>query len=347
MFYGVVEDRNDPELLGRVRVRVHGIHTWEKALIPTEKLPWAQVMTPTTSSSFSGVGETPKLIEGTFVALEFIDGEHMQMPIVLGTVPGITQEHILELNSTPISRGNSSQGFQDPNNNWPTEEYVNNSDIPMLARNSTEFPREQFTSTNPLFSINEPEDIRENHVYPYNQVKQSESGHFEEWDDTTGNERLGLQHKSGTFREIRPDGTKVEKIVGANYKIVADRENVYIEGQVNLHINSTCNTYINGDWNVQVTGDQNITVGGNITEVVGGDVDQDINGSFDQDVVQTIRQDARQIWLNDGDSSNSPMAARVGDTADTGDAGTGSHFDTNSAGSDEIETGSQTVFIGD
>ena len=346
-YYGVVEDRNDPEFLGRVRVRVHGLHTHEKAMIPTEKLPWAQVMTPTTSSSFSGVGETPKLIEGTFVVLNFIDGENMQMPIVIGTVPGITQEHILEIDGTPLPRGSGSQGFQDPNNMWPEESYLNNSDLPKLARNTIDFEREQHTSENPLFTITEPEDIRSNHVYPYNQVKQSESGHFEEWDDTTGNERLGLQHKSGTFREIRPDGTKVEKIVGASYKIVADSENVYIEGKVNLHINSTCNTYINGDWNVRVTGNQNITVDGNITEIVGGNVDQDVAGAYDQDVVGTIRQDARQIWLNDGDASAAPMAARVGDTADTGDAGTGSHFDTNSAGSDEIETGSRTVFIGD
>jgi hypothetical protein len=40
-------------------------------------------------------------------------------------------------------------------------------------------------------------------------------------------------------------------------------------------------------------------------------------------------------------------AARIGDTADTGDDGTGSHFDTNSPGTNVIETGSGTVFIGD
>jgi len=277
-YYGVVEDRNDPDYLGRVRVRVHGLHTHEKALIPTEKLPWAQVMTPTTSSSFSGVGETPKLIEGTFVVLDFIDGEDMQMPIVIGTVPGITQPHILEIDGTPLTRGANHQGFQDPNNKWPDAGYLNRSDLPRLARNTTDFQREQFTSENDLFSITEPEDIRGNHVYPYNQVKQSESGHFEEWDDTAGNERLGLQHKSGTFREIRPDGTKVEKIVADEYKIVAKGENVYIEGVCNLHINSTCNTFINGDWNIHVTGSQHVVVDQNMTETVGGDKTRNVTG---------------------------------------------------------------------
>ena len=32
-FYGVVEDRQDPLKVGRVRVRIHGIHTDEKILI--------------------------------------------------------------------------------------------------------------------------------------------------------------------------------------------------------------------------------------------------------------------------------------------------------------------------
>ena len=34
-FNGVVEDRNDPQKLGRVRVRCVGIHTQDKAVLPT------------------------------------------------------------------------------------------------------------------------------------------------------------------------------------------------------------------------------------------------------------------------------------------------------------------------
>ena len=35
-FIGVVEDRNDPERLGRVRVRALGYHTEDKTKIPTD-----------------------------------------------------------------------------------------------------------------------------------------------------------------------------------------------------------------------------------------------------------------------------------------------------------------------
>ena len=39
-FYtGVVEDRNDPLQVGRVRVRIYGLHTDDKTLIATPDLP--------------------------------------------------------------------------------------------------------------------------------------------------------------------------------------------------------------------------------------------------------------------------------------------------------------------
>ena len=41
MYQGVVEDRNDPDQLGRVRVRFVGVHTEDKQKIATEDLPWA------------------------------------------------------------------------------------------------------------------------------------------------------------------------------------------------------------------------------------------------------------------------------------------------------------------
>ena len=46
-WYGVVEDRNDPLFLGRLKVRCIGWHTDDKTPgqgIPTEDLPWAQVL---------------------------------------------------------------------------------------------------------------------------------------------------------------------------------------------------------------------------------------------------------------------------------------------------------------
>ena len=48
-------------------------------------------------------------------------------------------------------------------------------------------------------------------IYAYNHVHVSESGHVIEIDDTPTRERLHWWHRSGTYREIGPLGTMVDK----------------------------------------------------------------------------------------------------------------------------------------
>lgn len=84
-WFGRVEDNRDPKELGRVRVRVFGSHAMDYQLIPTDALPWALVMTPTTSASHGGVGQTVGLEPGSWVLGFFIDGARGQMPLVLGS----------------------------------------------------------------------------------------------------------------------------------------------------------------------------------------------------------------------------------------------------------------------
>ena len=78
-FIGVVEDRNDPSKLGRVKVRCLGFHTEDKDEIPTETLPWAHVMHPVTDPSMQGMGSTPSfLVEGSWVVGFFRDADEKQ-----------------------------------------------------------------------------------------------------------------------------------------------------------------------------------------------------------------------------------------------------------------------------
>jgi hypothetical protein len=121
-FYGVVEARNDPEKLGRVRVRAFGIHTEDRSRIPTTSLPWAIPIMPYTSASISGVGESPTgPIEGTWVFGFFADGKQMQMPMIMGTLIGAPEEY-------------NKQGFNDPNKVYPKIEVPGESDVNRLAR---------------------------------------------------------------------------------------------------------------------------------------------------------------------------------------------------------------------
>ena len=86
---GVVEDRDDPEKLGRCRVRVFGYHTADTTALPTSDLPWALPMQSITSAATSGVGSTPVgIVPGTWVVGWFMDGEEAQRPLIIGTLAG-------------------------------------------------------------------------------------------------------------------------------------------------------------------------------------------------------------------------------------------------------------------
>ena len=86
---GVVEDRDDPEKLGRCRVRVFGYHTSDTTKIPTSDLPWALPMQSITSAATSGVGSAPVgIVPGTWVVGWFMDGEEAQRPLIIGTLAG-------------------------------------------------------------------------------------------------------------------------------------------------------------------------------------------------------------------------------------------------------------------
>jgi hypothetical protein len=84
---GVVEDRMDPEKMGRCRVRIYGYHTDSKVILPTKDLPWATPIQPITSAAISGIGSSPLgPVEGTWVIGFFLDGEDMQQPAIFGTI---------------------------------------------------------------------------------------------------------------------------------------------------------------------------------------------------------------------------------------------------------------------
>lgn len=93
IYYGVVEDRDtDPKKLGRCRVRIVGIHTENKTILPTKDLPWAYPLMPVHSASMSGIGFSPTgMVEGTWVAVTFRD-QYQQQPIIIGTIGGIPED---------------------------------------------------------------------------------------------------------------------------------------------------------------------------------------------------------------------------------------------------------------
>lgn len=98
--------------------------------------------------------------------------------------------------------------------------------------------------------------------YPYNQVTQTESGHFFEMDDTPTRERVRLNHRSGTFIEMHPNGDEVHKVYGDGYEITIKNKNVYVKGHCTVSVDGDCSLEVAGDYTAVVKGDYNLLVGG-------------------------------------------------------------------------------------
>ncbi len=261
---GRVEDVRDPDKMGRARVRVYGYHSDNSGDIPSDHLMWASVVVPPTGAGVSGVGTSPALKAGSTVFGFFMDGEDAQVPVIIGAIPGAPSK----------------------TDSFPFPRYKDESDINRLARNEKvgdtavgKAKKERDTaSTAGGGSWTEPASPYAAE-YPYNQVRESESGHVEEWDDTPGKERLHRFHKAGTFEEIHPDGTRVVKVVKDDYQIVAGDGYVHISGNVNITVDGNAAINVGGNADMEVGGNLNQKIGGNATLEVGGSYTVKIGGA--------------------------------------------------------------------
>jgi hypothetical protein len=108
--------------------------------------------------------------------------------------------------------------------------------------------------------------------YPFNNATYTESGHFQEFDDTPGAERIRIQHRTGTFTEVQADGSRINKIVGDNYEIVAKDNNVLIKGICNITVEGDAVMHVKGDRIERIKGNYYQEIEGNFQQVVKGEM---------------------------------------------------------------------------
>ena len=291
-FVGVVEDRNDPKFLGRVRVRCLGLHTDNLEKLPTADLPWAHPMNPITSATISGVGQTPLgPVEGTWVVGFFSDGAESQTPILMGTLPGVPSY----LSADNMNGDRQTMGFLDPLGNYP--KYKDETDVNRLAVNAEDNPHPSLSIRKADRDLavgvanvdqtevvddqiaaddggqwNEPETSY-NAKYPHNHVYETEGGHIREYDDTVGAKRIHERHASGTGYEIDNDGTRITRVKKDNYTLVTADDYVHIQGDSRATLDKGLRVKVNAtaqegnNYNIEVGAKSNVTI-----EVQDGDI---------------------------------------------------------------------------
>jgi len=333
-FVGIVEDRNDPLKIGRVRVRCFGWHTRDTSILPTESLPWAQVLIPVTSASISGVGTSPTgLVEGSWVIGFYMDGQLAQVPMILGSFHGVNGD------------SNQGAGFDDPYSVYPltkgipdtsffaqgdvyldhptTKERVENriTSVPMSAIRKTDSVSDDLDSAEyetPTWDQPQLHAITTPPLYPYNHVKTTESGHVFEVDDTVGARRIHEYHASGTNREIMDDGTRVTRIVGDDYEIFLKDKNVLIYGNCNVTIIGDTRVRIDGNKVEEISGDYYLNVKGSMVSKIEGNEEKEVLGSVNT-----------QINLNEAKRISGDKALIVGGNVVENVKGTNQYTGTN------------------
>jgi hypothetical protein len=332
-FVGVVENRNDPQELGRVKVRIYSVHSENNEDVKREHLPWAMVLNPITSASMSGIGTSPTgMVEGTWVFGVFLDENEFQMPLVMGTLLG-----------NPSEVATKHRGFSDPNEIYPlddedlsvlgessvnrharaetAEEHatllekrekkisgVQQAQAPKVSqvqpdkaasyyeRPSWDEPHPRFGGQGKMYPTGVPQS-----VYPLNHVRFTEAGHLFEVDDTPGAERIHWFHTKGTFQEVQPDGNRVTKINGTDYEIVIKDKDVLVKGNVNVRVEGDARLYVKGDMYTEVEKDYFLSVGGDYIKKVAGNEAKEIISDkatvVNRNVFETIHGETEHIKI--------------------------------------------------
>ena len=309
-FYGIVEDRNDPLKIGRVRVRVHGLHTDDKSLIATPDLPWSQVLVPTTSAGLSGFGHGHGLVEGTSVFGMFRDNEKQDF-LVLGVSLGINQTGYKETITNELLNRSVEKGFNDPRRLTETD-YTSSVDglesgtdskrvnsLKLALDKSPQLPESLKINYGPHKDDKSKSEINEptSKELPYYPIKEyhgkSDLNKFARGEgvyDDRDNLPSGFQPELDRSKTLYPfnkvhhteSGHMIEMddSVGAERLAVSHRSGTFYE----IHKDGTeVHRVVNDNYTV-ICKDDNVYIGGKCNIKILGDAKLDVGGNADIDV---------------------------------------------------------------
>jgi hypothetical protein len=156
-------------------------------------------------------------------------------------------------------------GFQDPTGEYPKREYHYGSSINRSARGLK--VENLYLGGGSIGTSLNLED-QEPSKFPFNQVKETSSGHIISYDDTPGGERILIKHRKGAGVEVRADGSVVISALNNKVEVTGGDQTVIVEGNGKMVYNGNLNLEVTGDFNVNVGGDYNVNVDGDKNEKI-------------------------------------------------------------------------------
>lgn len=205
------------------------------------------------------------------------------------------------------------EAYGDPNSVYPRCDYTARPDTNKLATNTdnlktTPNPEKEKTRIESVKTANEatPEwqepPSAFNAKYPYNHVKETESGHVIELDDTPNAERIHIYHRTGTYVEIDREGSVSYKVKGENYEIFNRNNRMYIQGNHDVTVDGAKTLLVKNALDVEVLGKATINIKNDADVNISGTLNlkaQNINIEAQQDI--NIRSGNYTNFLTGGD----------------------------------------------
>jgi hypothetical protein len=290
---------------GRVRVRVHGLHTpklikSDTEGIPTNELPWAEPCFPIQEGSISGFGMWSVPLQGSHVML-FFENSNPSQPRYFASMPGIPESKESYKNNNRVT-SKRTDGFRDPDGKYPTQWRLGEPDFHRLSRGVSDDTL--VITKNEQRDIGVPTALGGNWSepqspygakYPHNYVIATHGGLTIELDSTPNSKRVHIYHPSNSFIEIDNDGNMVVKNNAEKYEIVTQGKNIHIKQQRNITIDDNSKKRIGTDEDIEVGNDKTENIGNDMDQTIGNDKTEDIGN----DKNETIGNDKNSNIGND------------------------------------------------
>ena len=297
IYRGVVEENVDVLKMGRVQVRIFGLHTNTKTItdidgIPTADLPWAEPVLGLVGGSVSGVGLWSVPVQGSHVML-FFENENYTQLRYFATVPGI-----------PSEAPDTTEGFNDPDGVYPRSDRLE-SDVHRLARGVSTGTVIEYKNNNLDTGVStalggswsEPASTYAT-TYPHSIVMSTHGGIVLEADSTPGSKRIHIFHPSNTYVEIDNDGNVVIKNAGTRYEVIVGSHNIHIKQNRNVTVDGSVKNLTKGNVEQEITGNQTETIGGNLTITISGNVTMNVTGDYTLNATGDVAITGARVDLN-------------------------------------------------